>query len=180
MIHTTISRKPLPLTAMTAKNKSLLGQEHTPLVYHFNALAKSYFGSLSAQLNDLDLERYYFVLTLISRHKNISQQALADCIDVDKANMVRILDYLADKGYIKRKVNPKDRREHIITPTKKAEKIATRLSDTFKGVNAEALKGFTKTESKQFFHMMERVFENLSGLPAETYFLKYIKTKETK
>ena len=166
--------------AMTNKRKSILQQSNTPLVFHFNALAKNYFGTLSRELNDVDLERYYFVLTLITSHENISQQFIADNIDVDKANMVRIIDYLSEKGYVKRLLNPKDRREHKIAPTAKALKLVPRLNLAFKKVNNLTLKGFTKDESKLFYEFLNRAHDNISGSSYDQYFLKYIKTNKTK
>ena len=165
---------------MTKEKKSILQQSNTPLVFHFNALAKNYFGTLSKELNDVDLERYYFALTLITSHENISQQFIADNIDVDKANMVRIIDYLSEKGYVKRLVNPKDRREHKIAPTAKAIKLVPRLKEAFKKVNNQTLKGFTKEESKTFYDMLGRAHANISGTTNDQYFLKYVKTKSGK
>jgi len=162
---------------MTTKKHSLLNQKDTPLVYHFNALAKGYFGILTKELEDLDLERYYFSLTLITKHKTISQQRLADVLDIDKANMVRMIDYLSNQGYVKREVNPDDRREHIILPTKKAEKVFDRVQNAFLKSNKEALKGFSVSETKVFYEMLERACHNLSEIPSQQYFLKYVKTK---
>jgi len=154
--------------------------EETPLAFNLNTLAKLYIGIQSRQFNELDIDRYFFVLSLIIKHKNATQQCLSNCLTIDKASMVRIIDYLTENGYVKRELNPNDRREYIIVPTARAEKLYPKLVKSFRQNNEAAFEGFTKTEKETFYAMLERMFQNLSGLPADKYFIKYVKTEKKK
>jgi len=150
----------------------------TPLSFRFSALAKKYYGAVTRHFEDLDLERNFFILNIISKHKNVTQQSLADCIKMDKAAIVHVIDYLSSKGLVKREKNPEDRREHRIVATRKAIAFVERISAGFVTLNKTAFKGFSKGEKEELFLMMERIDKNLSAIPSDIYSLKFIKNKK--
>jgi MarR family transcriptional regulator for hemolysin len=87
-------------------------------------LAKTYFGALTKRLEHLEIERYYSILILIENHgADCTQQFICDELKMDKVSMVRIVDYLVEKKYVKKVVNPKDRREHLFNLQKKQLKF---------------------------------------------------------
>ena len=98
---------------------------HTPLPYlplgrMFGFLTKQYIGIVSRKMENTPVHRYYYPLYIIGKNSGkISQQQLADHVLTDKVSLVRILDGLADDGLIERKVNPKDRRQHLLSVTSK-------------------------------------------------------------
>ena len=151
--------------------------DDTPLFYHFNIMAKRYYGLMDEELKDIDIERYYFILSLICKHKNITQQCLCNCLNIDKASMVRVIGYLTRHEYIMRMVNPDDRREHIIVPTEKALAALPLFESAFRKLNEECLKDFSDAEKDKFYRMMERVVGNLSEASPDTLFLKINKSK---
>lgn len=153
--------------------------DDTPLFYHFNTAAKRYYGLMDEEFKDIDIERYYFILSLICRHKNITQKCLCNCLKIDKASMVRVIDYLTKHEYIMRIINPEDRREHIIIPTEKAMTVMPRLGNAFRKLNEECLKGFSDEEKDKFYRMMELVIDNLSGASPDALFLKINKSKNS-
>lgn len=161
----------------TSSDPDLLFAENTPLFYHFNTIAKRYYGLMDEEFKDIDIERYYFILSLISRNKNMTQQALCKCLKIDKASMVRVIDYLTRHGYIVRMINPDDKRAHIILPTEKALDVLPRFEETFHKLNEDCLKDFTPLEKNHFYEMMSRVVHNLSDVSPGTQFLKVNKPK---
>jgi DNA-binding MarR family transcriptional regulator len=83
-------------------------------------------GALSARfaeiLQDFDLvPRQFFVLNLICQHQGESQQAIAGSIGVAKSQMVSVVDELESMGFIERRVNPDDRRQHALFVTPSGE-----------------------------------------------------------
>jgi MarR family transcriptional regulator for hemolysin len=150
----------------------------TPLAYHLNELSKKYYGAVSKHFEKLDLERNYFVLNFISKHKQITQQALANLLNMDKTRVVHVIDYLSGKGLVKREKSSDDRREHRIVITKKADKYIEKISKGFNELNKTAFKGFSKTERQIFFTMLEKIDTNMSELPLENYSLKFVKSKK--
>ncbi|MES2690828.1 MAG: MarR family transcriptional regulator [Bacteroidota bacterium] len=151
--------------------------DDTPLFYHFNTMAKRYYGLMDEEFKDIDIERYYFILSLICKQKNIKQQFLCNCLKIDKASMVRVIDYLTRHDYIMRIVNPDDRREHIIIPTEKALSALPHFENAFRKLNDECLKDFSAVEKDKFYRMMERVVDNLSAASPDNVFLKINKSK---
>jgi DNA-binding MarR family transcriptional regulator len=152
---------------------------YTPLAFRCTKLARKYYEVTSTQLRKFDLERNFFVLSIIGNHDFISQQCLSKSLDIDKASMVRIIDYLSEKGLVKRKPNPEDRREHMLEATPKAKKMIPGITDIFSAMNEQAFKGFSDTEQKKFLSMSYRIMENLSEMPVgESYQVKYVKRKK--
>ncbi len=145
------------------KNKISDPSETTPLSIWFNTLFKKYYHVIEQELAHIGIERYFFVLTLICRHEQITQQCIADYIGIDKASMVRIIDYLTKKGLVKRTTHQEDRRSYIISATKKGLQLCPIIEQAFEHVNNCSLKGFTATEKKQFLSMMTRIETNLSA-----------------
>lgn len=157
-----------------------LEEEYAPLAFRFSTLAKKYYGVASKNFHEFGLERNLFILSLVGSREYITQQCLANCMDIDKAAMVRIIDYLSEKGLVKREVNPEDRREHIVKATPKAQKLIPRIRDMFRAVNDDAFKGFTKEERQLYMSMNQRMLDNLGELPSEKYQVKYIKASKKK
>lgn len=144
-----------------------LEQSDTPLAFRFNMLAKKYYGAATQQFEGFDLERYFYVLSVIGSHEYITQQCLANCMGIDKATVVRVIDYLTEKGLVKREVNKEDRREHIIVATPRALKIIPVIKQVFDEVNKTAFRGFTKEEKMQFIKMTNKIMANLISVPVE-------------
>jgi DNA-binding MarR family transcriptional regulator len=65
--------------------------------------------------------KQFFVLNLICQHQGESQQAIAGSIGVAKSQMVAVVDELETKGFIERRVNPDDRRQHALFVTPSGE-----------------------------------------------------------
>ncbi len=136
----------------------------SPLSLMFNMLFKKYYHAAEQQLVGAELDRYFYVLGLICKHEKITQQCLANCLQIDKATMVRVIDYLTDKGLVKRTPHSEDRRAYIISPTPKGLKIAPKIEATFSQLNKLAFNGFSAEEKKMFIEFMNRMDNNLSDV----------------
>jgi DNA-binding MarR family transcriptional regulator len=139
----------------------LFSDRTNPLFYLFKTLARNYFSRLEVELGELEIDRYYFILFLIIRKGHITQQALCNMLNIDKASMVRIVDYLGKKGYANRIVNPDDRRSYVIVPTRAAIAAYKLIDTAFSSINALCLHGFSQKEISTLYHMLERININL-------------------
>ncbi len=151
-----------------------------PLAFVFSKLAKKYYGAATKHFEELDMDRNFFILNLIASHEQVTQQCLADYLQMDKAAIVRVIDYLSEKGLVERVVNAKDRRQYHIVTTAKAAVYVNKISKGFAEINKVAFKGFSKQEKTDFDTMVKKMQTNLASLPYEQYSLKYIKTKKNK
>jgi MarR family transcriptional regulator for hemolysin len=152
-----------------------------PLGRVFGFLTKQYVGCLAKRMENTPLERHYYPLYLIGKNSgNISQQQLADQLSTDKVSMVRILDYLTDGGFIERRVNPGDRRQHLLHITESGkpwvEEIELGLAET-----DELFLGFLRKEQRVvFIEQLHQLIEVTKELPAEKIELFYNRIKDAK
>jgi DNA-binding MarR family transcriptional regulator len=136
-----------------------------------------YYGALTKSLENLDIERYFAVLYFLHNNKNCCQQVVCDNLKIDKTAMVKVMDYLDKAGLVERKTNPKDRREHFITLSKKGEKQTKEIVRSFKTLDENAFNGITSAERKAFEKVMLKVCDNLKELPADHLTFNYKKSK---
>jgi DNA-binding MarR family transcriptional regulator len=150
-----------------------------PMHFLFSRLTKSYLGALVSRLQGKGPDKYFSSLLLIHRSgETITQQELADQLKVDKASMVRVIDFLSKGGFIRRKTNPEDRRQHILQLTAKGKAVMPEIEQCVAEMNDQALKGFSTKEKKQFYEWLDKVHSNLSEIPSDAYMLNYIKIKK--
>lgn len=150
--------------------------KNAPLGMLFGYLTKIYLGVITAKLSGSGIDRYFYILVMIDEAQEpFTQQKLADHIKVDKTLMVRIVDYLSERGFVKRKVNKDDKREQFIISTSKAKKIIPLIKKNIAEVNDSALKNFTKKEKEVFYKNLTDICGNLEALPAESIELDFKK-----
>ncbi|MFI5148276.1 MAG: MarR family winged helix-turn-helix transcriptional regulator [Bacteroidia bacterium] len=152
--------------------------EEFPLGRRFGLLMRMYFGALTKKLEELDIDRHYSILIILeNKEAACSQQDVANLLRIDKASMVRIIDYLVKKKYIKRMMNPSDRREHILCLTEKARKTLPRIHRAVGELNSAAFSGLSKSNQKGFYQSLDLLARNLGEEPANTIVVDFKKVK---
>lgn len=125
-------------------------------------LAKIYLNVLSKRVNHLGIKRYHYVLSLIQANSGqLTQKALAEMLGKDKSAMVSIIDFLTEKGYIYREVNPADRRAHLLTATSKASDAVPEIVAAFEHINQAITANITPAEMEIFNRVLLQMEENL-------------------
>ena len=151
--------------------------ESLPFGRSLAILTKTYYGALTKRLEHLEIERYYSILILIeSLDKGCTQQYICDQLKIDKVTMVRIIDYLIEKKYVKKVINKNDRRENLVELTKKAIDVLPEIHEAIDEVNESALKGIPKTKQKELYEHLFSIQRNLDHLPAEKIYINYKKS----
>lgn len=81
-------------------------------------LYRSAHARLSADLAEVDetLSTYY-VLATLSEYGELSQRQVCDRIELDRSDMVRLIDDLEGRGHVIRVRDPDDRRRYRLTLT---------------------------------------------------------------
>lgn len=152
-----------------------------PLSFLFSVLTKSYVGALNKKCESLKIDRYHYTLTVIYNAKGkITQQDLADFLQIDKASVVRIVDFLVKQKLIKRETNSNDRRQHFLVVTETGVSEAKQIEIEINKMNKIALKGFSVKEVGVLFRALQKMETNLSELPSDKYFLNIRKIKNEK
>jgi MarR family transcriptional regulator, transcriptional regulator for hemolysin len=81
-----------------------------------------------------------------------------------------ILNYLEEKGYVRREKNPDDRREQFIKLTPLARKDTPLIREAISKLNLKSLKSLTEKEIQTFNTVLRTIQNNLSeGKEAELY-----------
>lgn len=148
-----------------------------PLGKSFALITKAYIGAISSRLSHLDIERHFYLLYRIgTATEPLTQKDLGEIINQDKSAMVRIIDYLSDFGYVRRKQNPQDRREYFIVLTTKGEEVIPEIKSAFSFVDDAALQSLNKEDRAYLDKVLQSVYENLNQLPAQDVKLDYKKS----
>jgi MarR family transcriptional regulator for hemolysin len=140
--------------------------------------SKLYHGVLSKSLEELDIERYFSVLYFLNDNNGCSQQCICNNLAIDKTAMVKVIDYLIKAGYIERKVNPDDRREHFIMLTEKGKKRTSEVVDSFKATDEEIFSTIHKKDRETFIKVLAQLSNNLRRLPGSDIFFNHKKNKK--
>lgn len=150
-----------------------------PLGRRFAILTRLYYGALTKKLEHLDIDRHFSILILLhNAEKECSQQFISDVMKKDKASMVRIVDYLMEKGYIKRVSNPDDRREYHIKLTEKAKKSIPAIQKAVSQLNKAATTGLSAKQVKVFDTCLYAISSNLSDQPSHKVIVNFKKVKQ--
>lgn len=94
--------------------------------------------------------REYWVLTCLVEEAASSQSALSETLAIDASDMVRLLDSLESRNWVKRERDAKDRRRQIIAATKKGVKAHKELAELVAAAEDEAL---DESTNKQLKHL---------------------------
>ena len=134
-----------------------------PLGRILSHIGRNFLHLLNAKLDHLDIERNYYALILIQTTKSgMTQQELAELMDTDKVSVVRIIDYLSNKGYVKRVKNVSDRRKYCLVLTAKAEKEMTVIKKMLAEATEIAFKGLKKSQITEFYNIVGKIRSNLN------------------
>ena len=138
-------------------------QQLQPIGRILSHTGRSFLQLLNAKLNYLDIERSYYALILIDLGQgDLTQKELACQLETDKVSVVRIVDYLAGKGYVKRLKSSVDGRKYCLTLTDKAKEILPGIKRSMKEVTSVAYNGLTESQQTEFLSILAIIKDNLS------------------
>lgn len=140
--------------------------------------SKLYYGVLSKSLETLDIERYFSILYFLNENNGCSQQCVCDNLVIDKTAMVSIINYLMKMDYIKRRVNPGDRRGYFIVLTKKGKKHTEEIVRSFNTIDKKIFSTISKGDQTTFIRVLNILSDNLKELPGSDMTFQYKKKKD--
>ena len=131
-------------------------------------LGKLYLAELSKVTGHLDINQYYYVLTLICYHDGkLTQKALGEMLGKDKSAMVSIIDNLSEKGFVYREINPADRREHLLSVTEKAKKAVPEIVTAFEDMNNTMTENISDDDMAVFYNVLLKMQQNLNSISTQ-------------
>ena len=116
-------------------------------------------------LSKFDLvPRQFFVLNLICQHQGESQQAIAGSIGVAKSQMVSVVDELEAKGFIERRANPDDRRQHALFVTESGKAMQEEAIDAARNHEGTLRSVLSKAEAETLLGALHKL-ASIDGTP---------------
>lgn len=129
------------------------------LIHDTARLIRRRFG---LSIRDLQLtQAKWRVLTALMERPGISQSELAERLDIEKAPLGLALDWLEQAGWIERKADPADRRVRRAALLPRAEPALARMSERFRAIEANYLRGFDAEEVAQMLESLQVIRETL-------------------
>jgi MarR family transcriptional regulator, transcriptional regulator for hemolysin len=119
---------------------------------------------INKNLAHLDIERFYYPVLLIEAGEgNLTQQEIAEKLFCDKVQVVRIIDYLSEHGYVNRVQNASDRRKYGLEITDKAKKVIPDIKKAWEKANAILLSNLSDNQIKELYATLKIIENNLSS-----------------
>ena len=100
-------------------------------------------------------------LLLIACGGVASPGQLAAAVGTDTAGMTKLLDRLQDKGLLRRRPNPADRRSVLVEPTERGQALVPDLTPVFGEVAGQAFDGFSGEDIADLTRLLRRMSQNL-------------------
>ncbi len=140
-----------------------------PISRKLNVLGRGYLTVLGNHMEHLDINRYYYPLTVICFYDGeLTQKALAEKLGKDKSIIVKIIDELTEKGFVYRHINPEDRRQHLLGVTDKGKKTVPHIIREFEHMNRTAAKNISTTDMEIFESVLAKMKDNLEQFKEST------------
>ncbi|MBO0714755.1 MAG: winged helix-turn-helix transcriptional regulator [Acidimicrobiales bacterium] len=113
-------------------------------------------------MNDVDLEpRQWTLLRAVADAEGQSQNALGDALSIPPSSMVALVDHLEDRGLLKRRPDPADRRSRKLYITPKGTRAIENAWELAAGFERTLCAGFTTNQRQQLIELLSRVVDNL-------------------
>lgn len=101
-------------------------------------------------------------MAVIGRYQPVSATQVAERTSTDAFFVGRAIDKLMDQGYLKKDVDPEDRRRLRLSLTASGRKVHQQVEKMINEVEAELLSGVSAENRKVFFQTMS-ILEDRAG-----------------
>lgn len=99
----------------------------------------------------------------IRRNPTLNQKEIADLIFKDYASLTRMIELMVQKEYLKRKMNPEDRRRSQLQITPKGEQAIKDLMPIILKNRRTALQGLTENDIAQLDALLKKIIVNCNS-----------------
>lgn len=101
--------------------------DNSPFVAWIHNISKNQMKYLNSHIKDMNLGHEMRYIMAIFDNPSISQDDLVNMFGQSKATVAKSLKKLEDDGYIKREVNPENRRKYMLNTTSKADELVPKI-----------------------------------------------------
>ena len=101
--------------------------DNSPFVAWIHNISKNQMKYLNSHIKDMNLGHEMRYIMAIFDNPGISQDDLVNMFGQSKATVAKSLKKLEYDGYIKRDVNPENRRKYMLNTTSKADELVPKI-----------------------------------------------------
>ena len=101
--------------------------DSSPFIAWIHNMSKNQMKYLNSRIDELNLGHEMRFIMLIYDNPNISQDDLVSISGNSKASIAKTLKKLEDEDYIKREINPENRRKYMLKTTEKGDEIVPKI-----------------------------------------------------
>jgi DNA-binding MarR family transcriptional regulator len=100
--------------------------------------------------------RHFLALSVLREQHGSSQQALAGSLQMDRTNVVGLLNELEDEGLIERRRAAEDRRRHVVVLTKRGLDRLAKADLALATVEGDVLSGLSAKERQTLYDLLQK------------------------
>ena len=127
------------------------------LIRRLNQISVAIFLEETADLGLTSVQ--YAALNVIERKPGIDQVTLSNMVAFDKTTLVKVLDRLAEKGLITRKISARDRRRHELKATTKGRDIIRKIIPMIDRCEQRILAPLDLDDRRKFLEIASRLVQ---------------------
>ena len=121
-----------------------------------------YTKMISRELSPFELDHHFEVLlALAAQEKPVTQNKLAELLQIDKSRTAVIVFELEKRGLVQININPGDRRQHYVSLSASAVNSLPHIEISIEKVNQLAGAGIERQKLLTFFEVSEMIQQNL-------------------
>lgn len=102
------------------------------------------------------------ILRLLYHEGEMSQAAIADKLEGDRATIGSVIAILCEKQYLQKSLDEKDNRAYLIGLTPESKKVMDGIENMSSDITKETLNGLSEDEVKIFYKVLNKIIKNLS------------------
>jgi MarR family transcriptional regulator, lower aerobic nicotinate degradation pathway regulator len=107
--------------------------------------------------------RHHIALTILRDLGETGQADLAEILQIDRTNLVGLLNELETAGLIERRRSTEDRRRHTVALTTKGRRQLARAEFALLAIESDVLSGLDESERRQLHELLQRAVGGCTG-----------------
>lgn len=143
------------MTAKEPAKQEIIGRMIGFLVAQVGRAATRRYGAALAPVGVNP--RQTAILFELRREGAMSQQALSEVLDIDPSNLVGLLNFLEEEGFLLRRRDPTDRRRHMVEISQRGVRLLGEIEQAAKQVEDEFFGALSLEERDQLRELLLRV-----------------------
>lgn len=104
------------------------------------------------------------VIVQLCRKDGLSQNELAELLEIEQPSLVKLLDKLEESGLVERKQDSKDRRSNLVSLTAKSAEVLEPMQSISQEIRQSMLDGLSETEQELLLEQLSKIKSNLLKL----------------